>query len=110
MRFVKTLAAVLGLGGAAIGCAQKETRVVQGIAIAADKAGLWASATLPADSAVRIALGAVPGGKGTKAELEEENGRLIYSFDLEVDGQEGEHEVHVDAKTGEVVKAESEKK
>jgi uncharacterized membrane protein YkoI len=102
------LVVALVAGGAIAGCTPKETRVVQGISIAEDKAGLWALATLPADSAVKIALARVPGGKVTQAELEEEDGRLIYSFDIKVEGKKGTDEVHVDARTGEVVKVEHE--
>jgi uncharacterized membrane protein YkoI len=44
----------------------------------------------------------------TEAELEEEDGRLIYSFEIKVAGKAGEDEVEVDARTGEVVKQEHE--
>ena len=108
MRYGIALVAVLVAGGALTACAPKETRVVQGISIVEDKAGLWARATLPADSAMKIALARVPGGKITQAELEEENDRLIYSFDITVVGKKGTDEVHVDARTGEVVKVEHE--
>ena len=84
------------------------SRVVNGVTIVEDKEGLWARATLPADSAIKIALARVPGGTISGAELEEEDGRLIYSFELKVAGKSGEEEVHVDAKTGEVVKVEHE--
>jgi uncharacterized membrane protein YkoI len=109
MRIAKALVAMLVIGGVTLGCADKETRVVQGVGIAEDEAGLWAKATLPADSAMRVALARVPGGKDTKAELEEENDRLIYSFEIATAAKEGVDEVHVDARTGEVVKAEHEK-
>jgi uncharacterized membrane protein YkoI len=81
---------------------------VNGVQIAEDKEGLWARATLAPDSAIRIALARVPGGTISKAELEEEDGRLIYSFEIKVAGKAGEDEVHVDARTGEVVKQEHE--
>lgn len=109
MRTVTVLVTALVMGAATTACAPKETRVVQGISIAEDKAGLWAKATLPADSAVKIALARVPGGKVIDAELEEEDGRLIYSFVVKIEGKEGAEEVHVDARTGEVVKVEHEK-
>ena len=83
-------------------------REVNGVKIVEDKAGLWAQATLAPDSAMKIALARVPGGTITKGELEEEDGRLIYSFDIKVAGKSGEDEVHVDARTGEVVKQEHE--
>ena len=83
-------------------------REVNGVKIVEEKAGLWARATLAPDSAIKIALARVPGGTISGAELEEEDGRLIYSFELKVAGKSGEEEVHVDAKTGEVVKVEHE--
>lgn len=93
----------------AAGCAGHGTpRVVNGITIKEDKVGLWSRATLTPDSAIKIALARVPGGTITEAELEEEDGRLIYSFEIKVAGKTGEDEVHVDARTGEVVKQEHE--
>jgi uncharacterized membrane protein YkoI len=81
---------------------------VNGVQIAEDKEGLWARATLAPDSAMKLALARVPGGTISKGELEEEDGRLIYSFDIKVAGKSGEDEVHIDARTGEVVKQEHE--
>jgi uncharacterized membrane protein YkoI len=93
----------------AAGCASHGTpRVVNGVQIAEDKEGLWSRATLPPDSAMKIALAQVPGGAISKGELEEEDGRLIYSFEIKVAGKSGEDEVHVDAVTGAVVKREHE--
>jgi uncharacterized membrane protein YkoI len=90
-------------------CASQGTaRVVNGVKISEDKEGLWAQATLAPEAAMRIALARVPGGTITEAELEEEDGRLIYSFEIKVAGKSGEEEVHIDAKTGEVVKVEHE--
>jgi uncharacterized membrane protein YkoI len=83
-------------------------RDVNGVKIVEDKAGLWAQATLAPDSAIKIALARVPGGTITAAELEEEDGRLIYSFEIKVAGKSGEDEIHIDAKTGAVVKQEHE--
>jgi uncharacterized membrane protein YkoI len=54
-------------------------------------------------AARKTALAAVPGGKVKAAELEKENGRLIYSFDITVPGKSGIEEVQVDAHTGKVV-------
>lgn len=98
----------LTLGAAIAACARPTTRVVQGVPIAEEKAGLAKRATLPADSAIRIALGRVPGGRITKGEIEEENGRLIYSFDVKLEGRAGIEEVHVDARDGAVVSVEHE--
>lgn len=51
----------------------------------------------------KTALAAVPGGKVRSHELERENGRLIYSYDIKVAGKSGVEEVNVDAMTGEIV-------
>lgn len=94
----------------AAGCASQQgvSREVGGVKIEEDKQGLWARATLPPDSAIKIALARVPGGTITEAELEEEDGRLIYSFEIKVAGKTGEDEVQVDATTGQVLKQEHE--
>ena len=54
------------------------------------------------------ALKEVPGGKVKEAELERENGQLVYSFDIGT--KDGIKEVQVDALTGKVVKVETETK
>jgi len=69
--------------------------------------GLFATAALSADSAIALAKANTP-GRIVKAELENEDGALIYSFDIAVTGQEGITEVHVDAQTGAIVKVEHE--
>jgi hypothetical protein len=72
--------------------------------ITEEKPGLKARATLSADSAVAIALRTAPAGATIEeAEVEMEDGRLIYSFDLSVPGKRGTLEIGVDAKTGKVV-------
>ncbi|MFY0579953.1 PepSY domain-containing protein [Cystobacter fuscus] len=48
------------------------------------------------------------GGRVRSAELEEEEGRLVYSFDIAVKGKPGIEEVQVDALTGEVASVEHE--
>ena len=56
-----------------------------------------------ADSARAAALEKVPGGHVKSHELEREGGRWIYSYDISVPGKPGVEEVHVDAKSGEVL-------
>jgi uncharacterized membrane protein YkoI len=75
---------------------------------ATDQAALAAQATVDSMTARRTALERVPGGEITAAELEEEDGRLFYSFDIKVPGKEGIEEVHVDARTGAVISVEHE--
>lgn len=65
--------------------------------------GLAAQATVGADSAQAIALAQVPNGRIREAELENEKGTLVYSYDIKVPGKSGVDEVLVDAKTGAVV-------
>src|SRR4051794_24314823 len=64
-------------------------------------------AKIPAADAARTALAAVPGStvdkKVKETELEVKNGYLIYSIDIRVNGQKGEHEVIVDASSGKVL-------
>lgn len=80
----------------------------QPVAITEDTAGLFAKAAIQPEQARATALATVPGGTITKGELEEEDGKLIYSFDVTVPGQSGITEVHVDAQTGAVIKTEHE--
>ena len=50
----------------------------------------------------------MPKGKVKEGELEEENGKLVWSFDIASPGTKAITEVHVDAVTGEVVSIEKE--
>ena len=67
-----------------------------------------AQATFSLDSARALALRTVPGGAIRSSELEQEHGKLIYSFDLKVPGKRGIEEVNVDAKTGALIGREHE--
>ena len=69
---------------------------------------LLARARVTDEAARATALAAVPGGAITAAELEEEGGSLIYSYDVSVPGRDGVEEVHVDAVTGKVLSTEHE--
>ena len=73
-----------------------------------ESAGLLAQATITPDSAAALAKARVP-GQITKAELEREDGVLLYSFDIRVAGKDGITEVHVDAGTGAILGVEEEK-
>ena len=55
-----------------------------------------------------VALTKAPGGKVQSGELEEENGRLIWSFDIATPGTKNLTEVQVDAKDGKIVAVEIE--
>ena len=70
--------------------------------------GLAAQATVTADSAQKIALAQVSHGWVREAALEQENGTLVYSYDIKARGKSGVEEVLVDAKTGAVVSSKHE--
>lgn len=67
------------------------------------EADLMKLARISKDSATVIALARVPGATVSSAEIERENGRLIWSFDLKTAGKAGIDEVNVNALTGKVV-------
>jgi uncharacterized membrane protein YkoI len=67
------------------------------------EAQLKAEAKIPEATARATALAKVPGGKVKKYELERENGKLLYSYDIATPGKSGIDEVQVDAITGATV-------
>ena len=64
------------------------------------QAQLQKEAKVSLADAEATALKAVPGGTVASHELERENGKLIYSFDMKIAGKSGIDEVAVDALTG----------
>jgi uncharacterized membrane protein YkoI len=72
------------------------------------QAALRKEAKIAERDARKTALSAVPGGKVQSQELERENGKLIYSYDIKIAGKSGVEEVNVDAMTGEVIAHEHE--
>lgn len=73
-----------------------------------EKPGLLAQARITDAAARGAALARVPGGAIVKAELEQEKGKVIFSYDIAVPGKEGIQEVAVDATTGAVLSVEYE--
>lgn len=71
-------------------------------------AELAARAEVPVEAARATAQAAVPGAELVAEELEEEDGRLIYSFDLATAGSPGIDEVTVDAIDGSLLGIEHE--
>jgi DNA-directed RNA polymerase alpha subunit len=65
--------------------------------------GLLKKAKITSDSAISIAKARLPKATISAAEIEQENGKLIYSFDLKTAGKSGIDEVNVDAMTGKLV-------
>ena len=56
-----------------------------------------------AESVAATAQARVPKGKIQGVELERENDKLIYSYDIKTAGTSGIDEVHVDAMTGKII-------
>jgi len=71
-------------------------------------ANLVRQAAVTEPTAAATASAKVPGGAIQAVELENEDGKLIYSYELRVPGRPGIVEVNVDAKTGAVVNTENE--
>jgi uncharacterized membrane protein YkoI len=101
LRFALALSALLP----AVAVAQASTKPVK---VTEDKPGLLKRAKISPDSATKLATAAVPNGRVTAGEIEEEDGKLIYSFDLKVPGKSGIEEIHIDPATGAVVGREHE--
>jgi len=67
------------------------------------QAALKAQAKITQEDAEKTALAKISGGKVESSELENEHGKLIWSFDISVPNSVNIAEVQVDAKTGKVV-------
>ena len=91
----KTHIAILTLALALTGCASNESK-------------LAARAKITRAQAEATALKKAPGGTVKEAELEEEHGKLVWSFDIARPGTRNITEVLVDATTGKVVSTETE--
>ena len=75
----------------------------QSVKVSESKPGLLKQAKVTADSAVAVARATLPKAAIKSAEIEQENGKLIYSFDMKTTGKSGIDEVNVDAMTGKLV-------
>lgn len=69
---------------------------------------LAAQAKVSRLQAEQTALAQVPGGKITEGELEKENGKLVWSFDIATTSSKDITEIQVDAITGQIVSRETE--
>lgn len=105
MRTVALLAALLAAAPIASASAQAAP---QGSRMKEERPGLLAQAAITPDSARSLALARVPGGRIEEAEIEMEDERLVYSFDISVPGKRGVEEVLIDAKTGAFISEEHE--
>lgn len=72
----------------------------QGVKVKETAPGQLKRAKITPDAATATARALVPKGKIVSAEIEEEDGKLIYSFDMRTAGKSGIDEVNVDAITG----------
>jgi uncharacterized membrane protein YkoI len=78
--------------------------------MAADQSqsALKKQAKVTGEQATKSALSQVPGGTVKSFELEKENGKLIWSFDIAKPKTRNIIEVQVDAKTGKIVSTQTE--
>ncbi len=94
----------------------KFSRMIMGLAILAtalvlsgcisekaSQAKLEAKAKITRAEAEKTALSKVPGGTVKESGIEEEKGKLIWSFDIATPGSKDITEVQVDALTGQVL-------
>lgn len=70
--------------------------------------GLLAQAKISPEAARTTALARVKGGTIKEEEIEKEDGKLVYAFDLKVAGKSGIEEVLIDAVTGKIVSVDHE--
>ena len=75
----------------------------QTVTVKEEKPGLLKKARITSDVAIKTAQGKVPGATIASAEIENEKGKLIYTFDMKTAGKDGIDEVNVDAMTGAVL-------
>jgi uncharacterized membrane protein YkoI len=83
--------------------ASASTLAAQGVKVSEGAPGLLKKAKITPDSAISIAKATLPKATIGSAEIEQENGKLIYSFDMKTAGKSGIDEVNVDAMTGKLV-------
>jgi uncharacterized membrane protein YkoI len=79
-----------------------------GTPIKEESTGLAAEAKIDAATARHTALARVPQGRILHEEIEREEGKLVYSFDMKKGGEPGVEEVRVDAMDGSVVSVDHE--
>jgi uncharacterized membrane protein YkoI len=98
---LRNIVCSLAIAGLFIGCASEKGE-------REEAAKLEAQAKISRADAEKAALARVPGGTVKEGEIENEKGKLIWSFDVTTPGTKDITEVHVDAITGEVVGMEKE--
>ncbi|MBK6485677.1 MAG: PepSY domain-containing protein [Gemmatimonadetes bacterium] len=103
---VPTMRALLLLSAVALVAAAP--LAAQGLKVKEDKPGQLAKAKVTPAAALATAQTAVPKGTLHSAEIEEEDGLLVFVFNFKTPGTSGEDEVLVNAMTGKLVKSEHE--
>jgi hypothetical protein len=71
-----------------------------------DSPGLLARATVSDAAARAVALERFPGAQIVDAEIDEDDGRLMYKYELRVGSERRSVDVNIDADTGSIVKVE----
>ncbi len=84
-------------------CVAAPAVFAQTVAVKEEKRGLLKMAKVSSDAAIATAQAKLPKAKLKSAEIEQEDGKLIYSFDFVTEGKTGIDEVNVDAVTGKQV-------
>lgn len=115
-RVLTTLGVAAMFGVAGVAAAQSTTHTMQSTRSTMQQNGpkadipanLAAKAKISESAARATALARVPGATVEAAELENEGGKLLYSYDLKVAGQSGIQEVQVNALDGSVIGVEHE--
>ena len=100
---IKTLICAALTAGLIAGCCSEKAEKH-----AHKQAKLMAEAKISKDDATKTALAKVPGGTIKEAELEKEDGKLQWSFDVSTPDSKDITEVNVDAITGEVISVKKE--
>ena len=103
---IKTVICFALATGLFAGCASEKNEHAE--KHAHKQAKLMAEAKVSKDDAEKTALTKVPNGTIKESELEKENGRLQWSFDVTTPDSKDITEVNVDAITGDVISADKE--
>jgi uncharacterized membrane protein YkoI len=100
---IKTLICTTLAAGLFAGCCSEKAEKH-----ANKQAKLMAEAKVSKDAATKTALAKVPNGTIKESELEKEDGKLQWSFDVAAPDSQDITEVNVDAITGDVISVEKE--
>jgi uncharacterized membrane protein YkoI len=103
---IKTAVCLALTVGLLAGCASEKSEKSE--RHAHQQAKLMAEAKVSKSAAESIAFAKVPNGTIKEGELEKENGKLQWSFDIATPGSKDITEVNVDAITGDVISVQKE--